>query len=177
MIIIKFIVTSLVALLACAILAFLVGTAYGWEKVWPRFFGNPDQGQVQFSTLTKTPKPNQALVCPEGYCVERHVDMTAPTYALSVEELRAAFLTSIEGEERLERVDDNNEPNRLRFVQRTKLMRFPDTINIEFLPQADGRSSLAVFSQSQIGTSDFGVNLARLERWLERLRQHEIASL
>jgi uncharacterized protein (DUF1499 family) len=30
---------------------------------------------------------------------------------------------------------------------------------------------LAIYSRSQLGHSDLGVNLARLERWLGKLRQ------
>ena len=48
-------------------------------------------------------------------------------------------------------------------------MRFPDTIVVRFLDRPDGRSTLAIYSRSQLGTNDLGVNLARIERWLDKL--------
>ena len=48
-------------------------------------------------------------------------------------------------------------------------MRFPDTIDAEVLPVGDNQSTLALYSRSLIGRKDFGVNRARLTRWLAAL--------
>jgi uncharacterized protein (DUF1499 family) len=48
-------------------------------------------------------------------------------------------------------------------------MRYPDTIDVEILPADEGRSTLAVYSRSLVGRKDFGVNHARLRRWLAAL--------
>jgi len=58
-----------------------------------------------------------------------------------------------------------------RYVQRTKIMRFPDTVNVRFIDLGDGRSTIALYSRSQLGESDFGVNRARIERWLGKLQK------
>jgi uncharacterized protein (DUF1499 family) len=50
-------------------------------------------------------------------------------------------------------------------------MRFPDTINVLIIPISADASTLALYSRSQIGYSDWGVNRKRLERWLERIAQ------
>ena len=153
---------------------FLVVTTYGWEKVWASIHGSPDLGAVEFEGLTKGPKPNQALICPEGLCAEGAHDRISPFYKVSVDALRTALTKSLEQEASLERVDDGSDPMRMRYVQRTRLMRFPDTIRIQFYPLEDGAAStLALYSQSQIGRSDLGVNLARLKRWLGRLSDFE----
>ena len=55
-----------------------------------------------------------------------------------------------------------------RFLQRTRMMRFPDTIDVEVFP-APGGSTLAIYSRSLIGRRDFGVNRARIARWLAAL--------
>ena len=100
--------------------------------------------------------------------------LISPSSSVGVEDLSAALTQSLEGEASLERVDDGSDPLRLRYVQRTRLMRFPDTIRIQFYPLEDGAAStLALYSQSQIGTSDFGVNLQRADRWLGRLKDLE----
>jgi uncharacterized protein (DUF1499 family) len=53
--------------------------------------------------------------------------------------------------------------------QRTALMRFVDTIVVRVVPLADGQSSFAAYSRSEIGYSDMGVNQARLEDWIARV--------
>jgi uncharacterized protein (DUF1499 family) len=50
-------------------------------------------------------------------------------------------------------------------------MRFPDTIVVRYLRLGENRSTLAIYSRSQLGRYDLGVNLARIERWLDKLRQ------
>jgi uncharacterized protein (DUF1499 family) len=153
---------------------FLVVTTYGWEKVWLSIHGSPDLGAVEFEGLAKTSKPNQALICPDNICADDGRDQVSPIYGTDVDTLRRALIRSLEQEIGLERVDDDSDPMRLRYVQRSRLLRFPDTIRIQFYPQDDGGSStLALYSQSQIGSSDFGVNLQRANRWLNRLKDLE----
>jgi uncharacterized protein (DUF1499 family) len=48
-------------------------------------------------------------------------------------------------------------------------MGFPDTVVVRFFKRPGGRSTLALYSRSQLGKSDFGVNRARIARWLEKL--------
>ena len=148
-------------------------TFYGWERVWERVSGPSDLGPVTFLTLQKTSKPNQALVCPTGYCVSAKIDFESPTYALSAHELKQRFIKAIENEDQVERVDDGKEELKLRYVQRTKLLKFPDTIRLEFIAINAERSTLAIYSQSQIGNSDLGANLKRVKRWLKYLQIHE----
>ena len=70
-------------------------------------------------------------------------------------------------EPRLEKVDASAAQGTLRYVQRSEVMAFPDTINIKVAPMADGGSAVLIYSRSQIGKGDMGVNLARVKRWAE----------
>lgn len=167
------IMAFLFGLAATFIVLYAVATSYGWEKIWQRLAGPADMGNVSFSGFTKEPGPNQALVCPPGLCDRASIDFSSPTYALSADKLRKTLLESLELEQRLERVDDDQDPLRLRFIQRTKRLKFPDTISVEIIPVKDGMSALAVYSRSQIGKSDLGVNRSRLERWFARLQAFE----
>lgn len=146
---------------------------YGWDKIWTKAVGPADMGSVDFSTLRKSKKPNQVLVCPADMCRDKDRDWISQSYALSASDLRDELLNSIKGEKRLERVDDNSQPLELRFVQRSERLKFPDTISIEFFPLTDSTSTLALYSRSLVGETDFGVNLARAKRWLKRLEQKE----
>ena len=153
---------------------FLVLTTYGWEKVWEARFGSPDLGTVQFEDFAKGPLPNQALACPNGVCRDGDRDIISLRYGLSVDELRIALLTALDQEDSLERVDDGKDPLRLRFVQRTRLLRFPDTIRVQLFSLDAQTTTIALYSQSQVGVDDFGINKARLQRWLSRLKQYEL---
>jgi uncharacterized protein (DUF1499 family) len=53
-----------------------------------------------------------------------------------------------------------------RYVQRSERLGFPDTIVVRFLDRMEGRSTLALYSRSRLGKGDFGVNRARIVRWL-----------
>jgi len=58
-----------------------------------------------------------------------------------------------------------------RFVQYSRLMRFPDTIDVEVFPVGTDQSTLAIYSRSLVGYSDLGVNRARIARWLAALER------
>ena len=58
-------------------------------------------------------------------------------------------------------------PTQDRYVQRSATMSFPDTINVRFIALSDSTSTLAIYSRSQLGHSDIGVNLARIRLWTE----------
>lgn len=57
------------------------------------------------------------------------------------------------------------------YVQRSRLMRFPDYISVAAVGRPEGGATVAVFSQSVYGKGDFGVNKARVDRWLSQLRE------
>ncbi len=162
--------------LALAILVsvvFLSGFLFGWQNIWPRIFGDPDLGPVAFESLAKGPRPNQALICPQGLCNDADLDRQSPVYKIDASRLHAELLSSLKNEERLVRVDGQDDPLNLRFVQTSKIMRFPDTIRVRLIPLDNNRSTLALYTQAQIGYKDFGANLERANRWLKRLEPFE----
>ena len=56
------------------------------------------------------------------------------------------------------------------YIQRTALVRYPDSITVRFIALGNNRSTLAIYSRSHYGKSDFGVNEARIRSWLSALR-------
>lgn len=54
------------------------------------------------------------------------------------------------------------------YVQRTKLMAYPDYISVRAVP-AEGGAQLHIYSRSRYGRSDLGVNKARILGWLKKL--------
>ena len=141
------------------------GAWYGLAKLT----GSPlDIGPVTWATLQRHRTPNDALVCPAGRCPNARADWEPKTYPVPPDELLA----------RLKRVAQSDPDTRelpgatnraARFLQQTRLMRFPDTIDAEVIPVGDNQSTLAIYSRSLLGRKDFGVNRARLTRWLAAL--------
>jgi uncharacterized protein (DUF1499 family) len=143
------------------------GVYYGLAKLT----GSPlDIGPVDWATLTRHATSNDALVCPAGRCPHARPDREPRSYPLEP----AALLTRLK---KVAQADGNvvelycgtDCDRTARFIQYTRLMRYPDTIDIAVFPVADDQSSLAIYSRSLIGQGDFGVNRARIERWLAAL--------
>lgn len=161
----RFLIFSIVAAAAMVLLGafFIVGP----ERIWA-LFGPADLGPVNFETLTRRTVPNDALACPQSLCIAKS-DITPPVFAVSAPDLEKAFAKVIASEPRVEQMAWEDGGFTQRYVQRTKIMRFPDTISVRFIDLGDGRSTIALYSRSQLGEADFGVNRARIERWLEKL--------
>jgi len=126
-----------------------------------------DIGPVDFATLTRRRSGNDALVCPSGYCPAAASDWDAKTYAISPTELLARLNAIALAEPRTRLIDKSDHV--ARFIQYSHLMRFPDTIDVEVLPAGGSGSTLAIYSRSLVGSRDFGVNRARVARWLAAL--------
>lgn len=150
---------------AIAAAAFL---AIGRERAWEMIFGPADLGPVRFETLRRSTRPNDALACPRELC-EITPDVVAPVFAVDVARLRAAFTVAVAGEARIQRVAGADDDLAQRFVQRSDLMRYPDTVDVRFIELGDNRSTLAIYSRSQIGYRDMGVNRARVDRLIAAL--------
>lgn len=150
--------------IAFAAFAVLLAVAFGLrEQLWQLIGGPADQGRVHFEYLTRTGKPNDFLLCPAGLCPVQ-ADGAAPVFAASPQELLKAVLALVP--------EDvvGEEGYAFRYVARTPLMRFPDTVSVRIIPVGDERATLAIYSRSLIGYSDMGANRARVEALLQKLQ-------
>jgi uncharacterized protein (DUF1499 family) len=139
--------------------------ADGRERLWA-VFGPADLGPVAFETLQRRSTPNDALACPEDLC-RAASDLTPPVYAVDAGRLRQAVASVVASEPDVTQVADAGLDQR--YIQRTRWMRFPDTVVVRYVPLGPDRSTVALYSRSQLGTGDMGVNKARVSRWLEKL--------
>ena len=114
--------------------------------------------------------PNAFLACPPGYCVVTEA-APSPVFAFSADRLAAYWAQMIAGEPRLVQIAAEPEQRRSVLIQRSKLLRFPDLVTVEFVALGPDHSSLALYSRARYGRSDFGVNRRRVLRWLSRLQQ------
>jgi len=143
------------------------GVYYGLAK---RTGSRLDIGPADWATLNRHDTPNDALVCPAGHCPNAKADEEPKVYPVAADQLLARVKQIALAESDTKEVPCGPHRDRTaRFVQYTRLMRYPDTIDVEALPAGEGRSTLAVYSRSLVGRKDFGVNRARLQRWLAAL--------
>jgi uncharacterized protein (DUF1499 family) len=136
--------------------------------VYETLFGSPDLGPVDFETFTRASSPNTALACPPGFCRNAVADFDPGVFPGSDEELRKRFTAFVLAQPRVVPVYRHAQPGlptQDRYVQRSATMSFPDTIDVRFIALSDTTSTLAIYSRSQLGYSDMGVNLARIRLW------------
>ena len=154
-----------------AILAGLIGLALVFaarEQIWVILAGPADQGAVDFANITRSGKPNDFLMCPKDLCADADAQ-TDRGISLRADELRASLHASLQNEPHLTRMDETTSAER--YVQKTALMRFPDTISVRFIALSATTSTIAIYSRSRLGYSDLGVNKARVERWVAALSE------
>jgi uncharacterized protein (DUF1499 family) len=142
------------------------------DEVYARLFGPPILDAVDFATLTRRSSHNDALVCSPDVCPKARIDIVSPVYPVSAERLRAIVAEVAEAEPRTLPAWSDGHSDRGdqdRYGARSRILRFPDTVNVKTIPRGQDSSTLALYSRSQIGYWDFGVNRARLERWLDKI--------
>lgn len=160
----------LIIVLVIALVAASVAAAFallGPERIWS-LYGPADLGPVSFETMQRRSTPNDALAAPIELTRAR-IDIIPPVFAIDAAGLRRAFARAIATERLLTLVDIDDAIPAERYVQRSERMRYPDTIIVRFVDLPGDRSTLALYSRSQLGSNDLGVNLARIERWLDKL--------
>jgi uncharacterized protein (DUF1499 family) len=124
-----------------------------------------DTAGVDFATLVRPSSPNTYLVCPKERCAAVP-DEEGSIYAVPAAQLFEQARTLLAAEPRTEVVQEQAEAFRLVLIQRSAFFRFPDTITLQVFALPDGTSTLAIYSQSNYGYGDFGVNKDRVRAWL-----------
>ena len=163
---------KILKILAALMIALACGFVYDRDGFWRLVAGAPDLGPVDFQTLKSPATRNHFLACPEGYCAEGEADMTTPAYSFSTSRLQALSREAWSEEPRLELVASDTDPLTDRYIQRSPVMRFPDTISVRFVALEGDRSSLAIYSRGQIGRYDFGANRDRVLHLISQLDLH-----
>jgi uncharacterized protein (DUF1499 family) len=141
----------------------------GIEDVWSRIFGPPDLGPIDFQTFRRRKTPNDALACPPGFCANAEPDIAPPLYPVSGERLRLIVAEAATADPDTQPIYAGRWDDHDRYLARSRVFRFPDTIDVLVIERAANQATLAIYSRSQIGRSDLGVNRARIERWLSRV--------
>jgi len=147
--------------IVAALLLALVGVAAGMRAV-P---SDPDRWHVDPLSAPAPGTPNAWRVGPDPESGPEP-DQVAPVYALSAEELARRLDDRIMAAPRTTRIAQGQDGLWATYVQRSRVMGFPDYISVRVIPRGEGSATLAIFSRARFGSSDLGVNRARVENWL-----------
>lgn len=134
--------------------------------------GVPRPPPLDLVHLERPASPNTALAAPEG--TGAHPDIVTPVYPLPASRLWSAIRDVAAGQPRTYSLAMDEARMEASWVARSAVLNFPDVIiaQVTALPGEAGReagSTLALYSRSLYGRSDFGVNRQRLEAWLAAL--------
>ncbi len=95
-------------------------------------------------------------------------DTAGPLLAMSPQEALTAFDAIVSGSPRTERLAGAPSEGRITYVTRSRLWGFPDYTTVA-AEAVDGGTRLVIHARLRFGSSDMGVNAARVEEWLSRM--------
>ncbi|KAJ8607866.1 hypothetical protein CTAYLR_008887 [Chrysophaeum taylorii] len=130
-------------------------------------------GMVDFETLEARSSPNEYLAAPKDRCPKFTTDekrQQAPVFPVDADELKRSFEAMLEKRYAIPAfaaptLSDRHKRHYV-YVERTPLLRFPDIINVQFVPINDRSSTLVLHSGSIYGYSDLGKNKERVTEML-----------
>ncbi len=123
---------------------------------------------IDFKSLTLPTSPNFYLICPDNYCPKAD-HQESPVYDASLSRLESLWTDVIKSQPKVQLLAQDNDTHQYVYVQCSEFWHFPDFINVQFLSLGNNRSTVAIYSHSRFGHSDFGVNHQRVESWLAQL--------
>lgn len=124
---------------------------------------------TDFKTLKLTRKPNQFLMAPMEMCGAATPHADCPEFPIPASELVEKLHEIVTAEDRVTVKSRDPERGTARYVQRSKLFRFPDIIDIQVIDLGENKSAFAAYSRAVYGYRDFGVNRNRISRWVGKL--------
>lgn len=154
--------------IGCALVVLVLGLLIWDGRAAERFFAIGPVPVVDFATLERRDTPNQYLMCTNQLC-SAYIDDLPPLYAASVAEVRAAWEALLAGEPRVRELRRDLQATQIDYVQRSRILRFPDLITIRFIAVGERRTTIAIYSRSIYGQGDFGVNRERIRGWVGKL--------
>lgn len=140
----------------------------GFERVWSTIGGAPSSDLVEIASVKKTPKPNQYLMCPDGFC-EEVTDQSSPVFNASVEKLRDVLSELEDADNNFSKVNSDANDLRQKYIWRSPFWRFPNLISVELIQLDNERSTIAIYAQAQLGQSDLGANKAFVDELLVKI--------
>jgi len=125
-----------------------------------------DRWHVNPELAQKQPGNNDYLLRPYGAALNG-ADGIAGVFQGDAASLTFQLQKTALAEPRTRLIAGDSQTGFITLVQRSRWMGFPDTITIMTHDIGSDRATLTIWSRSRYGTNDFGVNKARVTRWLD----------
>ena len=113
---------------------------------------NPKKWHVNPSSAETTGKPNEF----------RLANDSALIYDISALELSKLVGEFIESQEHGKILAQSTDKTHTTYIQRSKLIGYPDYISVEITAKGNNQSKIEILSRSRFGYSDLGVNKKRI---------------
>ena len=126
---------------------------------------------IDFSKIVPPKKPNWFLALPPGSEGAVKGKGESPLFPVEVRRLKKSLEKLIGDEPRVTILKRSEDGGRYELIARTAILRFPNKVSIEIIELGEQSSSVAIFSRSVYGYSDFGANRKRVNDWLRRLER------
>ena len=152
---------------APALLGALLAGAVVLAFIMRQVSGDPALWHLDPAAAERTGAPNDYLVAPEGATVAAP-DRFAEVHPVPPRELMQRFDSVATNAPRTERLAGSVDEAWITYVQRSRVFGFPDYVSVKAV-EVPGGSALIVWSRARFGYGDFGVNRARVERWVAEL--------
>ncbi len=123
---------------------------------------DPNVWHVDPESAKRTGKPNQFSVSPGG----GENAEKSPVFDMSASDLMTKFQKMALAQPETVLLGESD--GFATYVQRTKLVQYPDYISVKAVA-VDGGSALFIYSRSRFGYSDGGLNKKRISGWLKKL--------
>jgi len=133
-------------------------------------FSGHDPARWHVDPVTTRPgaNPNEYFAAPRG-TTAAPADVEPRLYPEDPRALLARFDAIARAQPRTRVVAGDPDSLMITYVQRSRVFGFPDYLTVKAVATESG-AGLIIFSRARYGRSDFGVNRARVEAWLEQFR-------
>ena len=127
---------------------------------------------INFKELVLKNTRNQYLVLPKNFISKSKPNLISPVFKCNVNELQSVFIEFINSQNRIRNIVLDKKNYKFSCIQSTRVFRFPDIIDFEFLSINIDYSSVAIYSRSRYGYYDFNVNKRRVMLWLDEISRN-----
>lgn len=135
-------------------------------------FGSMTDFSIVRNRLPPSMQANEYIMCPKGKCPNAQV-IRSPEYNVDSKALeKIVDKVILSSDLRTNFIQEDKATNRREYVQRMRLLNWPDIITVQFYGDDDNKkSTIAMHSYSIFGGSDLGVNRNRVRDWLVQIDQ------
>jgi len=123
--------------------------------------------KVDFLLLKRPTTPNSFLACPKDF-YSLTSDKETPIFKYTLNDAIYAWDQIISQLERTNEIIKLARNNQKTYVQRSLIMGYPDIITVQFEKISIETTGITLYSRSQYGYSDLGVNKKRVTELLSK---------